>query len=215
MRKTLNVEASPVVGLISGPSSYWRSVVHAARRTLGSTLESDSTVELGSEDSKILAEAIRFRRWWLFAGGSFHFSLMDIPMSTLVSLMQLRYGTVVCESPSVMKFKAAVCPIGMASSAVFTLTSVIERLVKLHEDMLSAGYPPAQLVELLPLGSAVDAEFLIPGDELLKLGEAVTERKDVLRADALLPELVEELYNLAGCGYPEIFVAAKELFYGK
>lgn len=216
MRKTINVDANPTVGVISAPTRLCASVIWAARRALGTTLNSDSTsYDLGTEDQAILAEAIRFRRWWLFAGGAFHFSISDLPISTVLSLAMSRRGELVMEAPEAVKFRAAVSPIGMANSAVFTLSSVIERLIKLHGDLQDGGLPAYQLLELLPLGAAVDVEYLIPASDLLSLAESVVMRNDTARGDSMLCEIIWSLLGCASDVCPDIFIPVKEMFCGK
>ncbi len=213
MKKTINIDARPVVGVVSSPTRLCASVIWAARRALGTTLNTDSSsYGIGTEDQKILDEAIKFRRWWLFAGGSFHFSISDLPISTVLALALTRHGELVMEAPELVKFRAAVCPIGMANSSVFTLSSVIERLVKLHSDLQSSGLPAYQLFELLPMGAAVDVEYMIPASALLALADDVIRQTDTARSDSMLSDVVWDLLGCAADVCPDIFITAKESF---
>lgn len=214
MKRTLNVEASPQVSLISYPHNYARSVVWMARRVLGNTLESDSGDSLGDQDRQLVISALRAKRWWAFSGGSFHFSVSDVPLSTIFSLSLLQLGVIASEAPEIMKFKAAVSPIAMTNSAVFTLTTEIERLAKLHEDMQLSGLPPHQLQELLLFGSVADFEYTVSGAELLRLCEVVLEQGDNFRSDAMMPEMVSELLSRAADVCPDVFILAKEFLNG-
>lgn len=212
MKRTLNVEANPNVAIISYPSNYVRSVVWMIRRVLGNTLDSDTADVVGSKDQDLIISAIRAKRWWAFAGGAFHFGVSDIPLSTTMSLALLGVGTVVPEAPEVLKFRAAVSPIAMTNSAVFTLATEIDRLAKLHDDMQAGGIPAHQLQELLLLGSVVDFEYALTGAELLRLCEIVLLQGDNYRSDVMMPELVEELLSRATDVCPDIFFLAKEIF---
>lgn len=213
--KTINIESHPSIALICFPNRYYHSVVWGIRRMNGTILDSDTRSgqdSIGSEDAELLKSAIDHKRWWLFDGGMFHFTFADTPLTTMLSLLQQRRGTVVSEIPGNVKFKAAVNPIGMCRSAVFNLASVYERLAVLFDKMKNNGVPPFQLLELLPCGAIFDFEFFVTGGDLLRMSDEVLRGHDVCRADVLLPFVVFEMLTISAKFYPAIFEYMKEKY---